>query len=454
MFAPPGRKRCPTASGHRPSGVRVATGRGNTEIPFGDIRRTPVPVRMSRRLFAATVVLVLVLACLWAGWRLASADREPIRIGVLHSLTGPMARSEAPLVDAVRLAVDEINAGGGLLGRRVEMIVADSRSDPQVAAVEAERLIRDRKVQALFACWTSSCRQAVRLVVQMAGHLMFYPVQYEGLEQSDRIVYTGAAPNQQIVPGTRWALESLGKRIYLVGSDYVFPRTANLVIRDLVTAAAGSITGERLVPLGDADMTAVIDDLRRSRPDAVLNTLNGDSNAHFFAALKQAGLADLPVLSFSVAENELVTYGAAGLTGQYAVWSYFQSLPTDANLAFVEAFRRRFGANRVTSDPVESSYVAVRLWAGAVTEAGSAAPDDVLRTVVRQSVNAPSGIVSVDAATHHVWRAVRIGRARPDGQFDIVYALPAPVRPAPYPAYRSRGDWEALAKKLGSGDEP
>ena len=280
----------------------------------------PGAARKSRRLLAALIVLVLVLAGVWAGWRHAAADREPIRIGVLHSLTGSMGRSEAPLVDGVRLAVEEINANGGLLGRTVEMVVVDSRSDPKVAAVEAARLIRDEKVVALFACWTSSCRQAVRLVVQTAGHLMFYAVQYEGLEQSDRIVYTGAAPNQEIVPATRWALETLGRRIYLVGSDYVYPRTAHRMIRELVTTADGGIVGERFVPLGGADMKAVVDDIRRLRPDAVLNTLNGDSNAHFFAALKQAGLANVPMLSFSIAENELVAYGAAGLTDHYAVW--------------------------------------------------------------------------------------------------------------------------------------
>lgn len=409
---------------------------------------------MSRRLPVALIALLCVLAVLWSGWRYVVVHGEPIRIGVLHSLTGPMAPSEAPLVDGVRLAVEEINAAGGLLGRQVEMIVVDGRSDPGVFAAEATRLIRDRKVSALFACWTSSCRQAVRLVVEAGDSLMFYPVQYEGLEQSRHIVYTGAAPNQQIVPGTRWALDNLGRRIYLVGSDYVFPRTAHRMIRELAEAAGGTVAGERFIPLGGGDMAAVVDDIRRLAPDAVLNTLNGDSNAHLFTALKQAGLARTPVLSFSVAESELAAFGGTGLTAHYSVWSYFQSLPSPENLRFVDAFRRRFGADRVTSDPIEASYVGVRLWAAAVTEAGNLAPEDVLRVVVRQSVNAPSGIVSVDAATQHVWRNVRVGRARPDGQFDVVYALPAPVRPAPFPAYRSREDWEALAQRLGSGDEP
>ena len=215
---------------------------------------------------------------------------------------------------------------------------------------------------------------AVRLVVQTAGHLMFYAVQYEGLEQSDRIVYTGAAPNQEIVPATRWALETLGRRIYLVGSDYVYPRTAHRMIRELVTTADGGIVGERFVPLGGADMKAVVDDIRRLRPDAVLNTLNGDSNAHFFAALKQAGLANVPMLSFSIAENELVAYGAAGLTDHYAVWSYFQALETPENLDFVARFRARYGMERVTSEPLEAAYLAVKLWAQAVQRAGHLTP--------------------------------------------------------------------------------
>jgi urea transport system substrate-binding protein len=368
----------------------------------------------------------------------------PIKIGVLHSLTGTMAVSEKPLVDAVRLAVEEINVQGGLLGLPVEMIVADGKSEPKVFAEEAERLVEQERVTVLFGCWTSACRKAVKPVVEKHHHLLFYPVQYEGMEQSANIIYTGAAPNQQIVPGTRWATQTFGQRVYLVGSDYVFPRTANIIIADLIHASGGEILGERYLPLGSSDVAAVIEDIARTRPDVVLNTLNGDSNAAFFSALGKAGLNDLPLVSFSVEEGGMLAWNGGQLTRHYGVWSYFQSLPGEENERFVAAYRTRFGAGRVISDPVEAAYVGVKLWAQAVQDVGSTEPGRVNPTLLRQSIKSPSGIAAIDADTRHLWKMIRVGRVRADGQFEQVFASSAPLRPAPWPGYRSRDAWQAL----------
>lgn len=396
------------------------------------------------------VFLLLALAAALAlVYVLRPPAAPPIRIGVLHSLSGTMAASERPLVDAVRLAVEEINAAGGLLGRPVEMVIADGQSDPRVFAAKAEQLIVSEKVSALFACWTSGCRKAVREVVERRQHLMFYPLQYEGLEQSAHLYYTGSAPNQQIVPGTRWALETLGRRVYLVGSDYLFPRAANRIIRDLVRANQGSVLGERYRPLGDPDFDAIVAELRALQPDVVLNTVNGDSNVHFFRALHAAGLGSLPVVSFSVAEDGLAAIPPADFhPNHYAVWSYFQSLPGEANQRFVHSFRQRYGADRVTSDPVEAAYVGVRLWAQAVRDTGTDEPALVDRAMAQQSTAAPSGIAAVDRRTRHLWKPVRIGRARPDGQFELVWESGDTLRPEPFPDYRSRRDWEKLVAEL------
>jgi len=376
----------------------------------------------------------------------------PIRIGVLLSLTGTMAESERPLVDAVRLAVEEINAAGGLLGRPVEMVVADGRSDDGVFAAEAERLIVNEKVSALFACWTSACRKAVKPVVRQHQNLMFYPLQYEGLEQSPVIYYTGSTPSQQIIPGTRWALDTLGKRVYLLGSDYIFPRTANLIIRDLVTANGGTVLAERYRPLGDADFSTVIAEIRRLRPDVVLNTVNGDSNTHFFRALHAAGLGAIPVMSFSVAEEGLKAIGPEAFhPNHYAVWSYFQSIPGQANQRFVTAFRQRYGTDRVTSDPVESTYVGVHLWAQAVRDADTDAPTQVNQSMLQESMAAPSGIAAVDRTSRHLWKQARIGKARADGQFDVVWHSGGGLRPDPFPDYRSELEWQNLMLQLRSG---
>lgn len=419
-----------------------------------------------RALFGLLTIAGLSAPPVWLYFHPAPSP-PPIRIGVLHSLTGTMAVSEAPLVDAVRLAVEEINAQGGVLERPLEMEVADGRSDWNVFAAEAERLITQEKVSALFACWTSACRKAVKPVVERHQHLMFYPVQYEGLEQSPHILYTGAAPNQQIIPGTHWAMQQFGRRVYLLGSDYLFPHVASLIIHELVDAGGGVILGERYLPLGGTAVADIIADIQAKKPDVVFNTLNGDSNAAFFAGLEQAGLSELPLLSFSVAENEMQVWHGTRLHQHYAVWNYFQSLPGEENRRFVAAFQARFqepsavpprgaaSAGRLIDDPMEAAYVGVHLWAQAVQEAGSADPLRVNAPVLlRQSLSGPSGVVAVDPATRHLWKRVRVGRVRPDGQFEPVFTSHALLRPMPWPLQRSREAWQALMDAMPTQKQP
>jgi len=404
-------------------------------------------MKFPRRIWMVTALALATALGLFL--LLRSPPVTPIRIGVLHSLSGTMALSERPLVDAVRLAVEEINGAGGLLGRPVEMLIRDGRSDADAFAAEAERLIVSDKVSVLFACWTSSCRRAVKPVVEKHRNLMFYPLQYEGLEQSPNIFYTGSTPNQQIIPGTRWALDHLGKQVYLLGSDYRFPRTANLFIRDLVKASGGTLLAERYQPLGFSAFDTVIAELRMLRPDVILNTLNGDRHIAFFKALHEAGLGALPVMSFSIAEVELHAMDPAAFhPNHYAVWSYFQSLPGPANQRFVTAFQARYGAERVTSDPIEAAYVGVRLWAQAVRQAGTAEAEQVNRAMLHQSIAAPAGIAAIDSGTRHLWKWVRIGKARADGQFDLVWDSGFEIRPAPFPAYRTLSEWQKLIAEL------
>jgi urea transport system substrate-binding protein len=399
---------------------------------------------MKRTLFAVLAVALLAVATL------ALRTRAPIRVGVLHSLSGTMAISERSVVDAVMLAIDDVNRAGGVLGRRVEPVVADGRSDDAVFAREAERLITSEHVAAVFGCWTSGARRTVRPIFEQHDQLLFYPVQYEGLELSPNIVYLGAAPNQQIIPAVRWMIRTTGRRFFLVGSDYVFPRAANAIIRDYVRTWRGTIVGEEYARLGSQDMTAIVRAIAAAKPDAILNTLNGDSNVAFFPALRAAGItpATIPTLSFSIAETELQSLPKAMMAGDYAAWNYFQSVDTDANRTFVQAFKSRYGDDRVTSDPLESAYVAVHLWAAAVTAAGSVDVDKVKQAVVDRSMSGPGGMVYIDPENRHTWKTVRIGRIRPDGQFDIVWSSEYPIRPAPYPPERSVDAWNALLKGL------
>lgn len=392
------------------------------------------------------VVVVCVLAYLHF-----EQDRPVIRIGVLHSLTGTMATSEAPLVDAIRLAVEEANKSGGVNGSRIEMIVADCKSDPANCAVQAERLISRNKVAALFGCWTSACRKAVKPVVESHHQLLFYPVQYEGLEQSPDIFYAGAAPNQQIIPMALWARQHKGPRFYLIGSDYIFPRTAHRIAKDILLASGGVLLGEHFLPLGSTDMREVVQDIVRVKPDFVLNTLNGDSNRYFFQALHDAGVSAerTPVFSTSIAEVELAAMGPDLMAGHYAGWNYFQSLATPENKAFVAHFKQRFGAARVLDDPMEASYIGVNLWVNSMRSAGSNDLVQVKSILSQQSMSAPEGIVAVDYETNHLWKRARIGRARVDGQFDIVWQSPKEVKPAPFPFYHEREEWRLIMDKGG-----
>ncbi len=390
-------------------------------------------------------LLLLVLILVYGSQHTA---KPAIRIGVLHSLTGTMATSEAPLVDAVRLAVEEANQSGGINGAQIEMIVSDCRSDAGYCAEQAEKLIARDKVQALFGCWTSACRKAVKSVVERHHHLLFYPVQYEGFEQSPDIIYTGAAPNQQIIPMVSWALEQRGRRVYLIGSDYVFPHVANQIIKKLLTAKDGKLTAERYVPLGEQNLDGIAREIAMQHPDFVVNTLNGDSNRYFFAALKKAGIRsdDIPVFSTSIAEAELAAMGPELMTGNYAAWNYFQSVPSDENRAFIERFRRRFGQVRVLDDPMEAAYIGVHLWVNARREADTSGLPAVKAELRQQTMNAPEGIVAVDADTQHLWKTVRIGRARADGQFDIVWQSGRSIAPAPFPFFIPPDERARIAK--------
>lgn len=390
---------------------------------------------------------------LWA-LLVGGGERAPLRVGVLHSLTGPMAMSEAAVRDATLLAVAALNERGGLLGgRRVEAVVADGASDADTFAREAERLISDEGVCALFGTWCSPSRKAVRAVVERHDHLLFYPAPHEGLETSPAIVYTGGAPNQQMIPALKWALDRLGGEVFLVGPDQILGHAATALITDHVSALHGVVVDEVYVGMapGAAAMERLILRLQGTRPPVILNTLAGEPNRAFFTALRAAGItpSTIPTLSFAVSETEIQALGPATMAGDYAVWGYFQSIDTPENAAFVTRFRAAYGEGRVVGAPMEAAWTGVHLWAQAVAAAGTEAPRPVRLALRNQSINAPQGVIYVDPDTQHTWKTVRVGRIRPDGQFDVVWNSGRAVRPAPYPtAHRTREDWDEFQSRL------
>ncbi|HEU5108099.1 MAG TPA: urea ABC transporter substrate-binding protein [Micromonosporaceae bacterium] len=390
---------------------------------------------LRRRLAAVAAASALVLAgCAEEPSSGSGAGADSIKVGILHSLSGTMAISEVTVRDAELLAIAELNKLGGVLGKKVEPVVEDGASDWPTFAEKAQKLISQDKVAAVFGGWTSASRKAMLPVFERNKALLWYPVQYEGLESSPYIFYTGATTNQQIVPALDYLKEQGKKDIFLVGSDYVFPRTANKIIKAYAAANGMTISGEEYTPLGHTEYSTVVNKLRQAKPDAVFNTLNGDSNVAFFKQLASAGVtaAAMPTVSVSVAEEEVVGIGPANIAGHLVAWNYYQTTAGATNEKFVQAFKAEYGADKVTSDPMEAGYNAVYLWAAAVEKAGSTDPAAVKKAAGGIAIEAPEGKVTIDGENQHVYKTARIGLVQPDGQIKEVWNSGEPIKPDPY----------------------
>jgi len=365
-----------------------------------------------------------------------AASGDTIKVGILHSLSGTMSISEVSVKDATALAIEEINAAGGVMGKKLEAIVEDGASDWPTFAEKSKKLLQQDKVAVVFGCWTSASRKAVKPVYEQLNGLLFYPVQYEGLEQSPNIFYTGAEPSQQIVPAVDYLLAQGKKKIYLLGSDYVFPRTANKIIKLQLGAKGGETMGEEYVPLGGTEFSTILAKIKEAKPDAIFNTLNGDSNVAFFKQFKDAGYSaeTLPVLSVSVAEEEVRGIGAEFLAGHLVAWNYYQTTKTPANEKFVAAYKAKYGKDRVTSDPAEAGYFGVYLWKAAVEKAGSVEVDKLKAAVKANEItyDAPEGKVKLDGETQHTYKYVRIGKIGADGLIEAVFEGKEWTKPDPF----------------------
>jgi urea transport system substrate-binding protein len=367
----------------------------------------------------------------------AAPEGETIKVGILHSLSGTMAISEVSVKDATLLAIEEINAAGGINGKLLEPVIEDGASDWPTFAEKARKLIQQDGVAVVFGCWTSASRKAVLPVFEELNGLLFYPVQYEGLEASPNIFYTGAEPTQQIIPGVEYLLNELGaSNIYLLGSDYVFPRTANLIIKAQLEAAGVTLAGEEYVPLGGTEFSTIISKIQEAQPDAIFNTLNGDSNVAFFKQFKDAGFTaeSLPVMSVSVAEEEVRGIGPENIAGHYTAWNYYQTTDTPENELFVAAYKAAYGEDRVTADPIEAGYFGVYLWKAMVEKAGDTAVDAVRAAAQSGEITfaAPEGMIKVDPENQHTYKYVRIGQINAEGLIDEVYSSPEAVKPDPF----------------------
>jgi urea transport system substrate-binding protein len=375
---------------------------------------------------------------------------DTIKIGILHSLSGTMAISETSLKDVALMTIDEINAKGGVMGKKLEAVVVDPASNWPLFAEKAKQLIVNDKVVAVFGCWTSVSRKSVLPVFKETNSLLFYPVQYEGEELEKNVFYTGAAPNQQAIPAVEYLMSKDGggaKRFVLLGTDYVYPRTTNKILRAFLTSKGvkDSDIQELYTPFGHADYQTIVASIKKfaaGGKTAVISTINGDSNVPFYKELGNAGLkaTDVPVVAFSVGEEELRGVDTKPLLGHLAAWNYFESVKNPVNSAFVkkwkayaQAKKLANAASAVTNDPMEATYVGIHMWAQAVEKAHSTDTDKVIAAMGGQTFKAPSGYtLTMDATNHHLHKPVMIGEIKGDGQFSVVWKTKEPVRAQPW----------------------
>ena len=361
-----------------------------------------------------------------------------VKVGILHSLTGTMSISETGSVEAEKLAIDQINAQGGVLGRQIEYIQEDGASDWPTFAEKSKKLLVEDKVATVFGCWTSASRKAVLPVFEQYNGLLYYPTFYEGLEQSENVYYTGQEATQQIISGIDWVSETKGaKKFFLLGSDYIWPRTSNKIARKHIEKLGGKVVGEEYYPLGHTQFNSVINKIKLKKPDVIYAIVVGGSNVSFYKQLKAAGIdmtKEKPlVLTISVTEDEILGIGGENMEGAYAAMKYFQSLPNENNKAFVKAFKEKWGEDSVIGDVTQAAYLGPWLWKAAVEKAGSFDVDKVrAASPGLELTTAPEGYVRIHE-NHHLWSKTRIAQAGNDGQYKVVFETEDLIEPNPFP---------------------
>jgi len=419
---------------------------------------------MKRRSFVkgiAAGAIVTAVSLIPGQYALAA---DTIKVGVLHSLSGTMAISETVLKDVTLMAIDEINAKGGVLGKKLEPVVVDPASNWPLFAEKARQLLSKDKVAVVFGCWTSVSRKSVLPVFEELNGLLFYPVQYEGEELSKNVFYTGAAPNQQAIPAVEYLLSKEGggaKRFVLLGTDYVYPRTTNKILRAFLHSKGiqDSDILEKYTPFGHSDYQTIVAEIKKfaeGGKTAVVSTINGDSNVPFYKELGNAGLkaTDVPVVAFSVGEEELRGVDTKPLVGHLAAWNYFMSMKNPANDAWKKQWaayakaKKLPGADKpLTNDPMEAAWIGIHMWKQAVEKAKTTDVDKVIAAMAGQTFKAPSGITStMDAKNHHLHKSVFIGEVKSDGQFNVVWKTKGPVKAQPWSPF--------IPENVGKKDEP
>ncbi|MFC4951817.1 urea ABC transporter substrate-binding protein [Acinetobacter puyangensis] len=407
---------------------------------------TNVKSTAKKALIAGCLAVPFLMASVWGNAAPATSevnktklkvDDKFVYVGQLHSSTGTMAISETGSIQAERLAIEQINKAGGVLGRQIKIVQEDGASDWPTFAEKARKLTERDRVAAIFGCWTSASRKAVLPIIERNNSLLYYPTFYEGLEQSKNVIYTGQEATQQVLESLNWlAREKKAKTFYLVGSDYIWPRTTMKIARTHIEKVLkGKVVGEEYYPLGNTQFGSLINKMKLKKPDAIVAAVVGGSNVSFYKQMNAAGVtgAKQTLLTYSVTEDELLGIGGANMAGFYSSMKYFQSLNNPNNIKFVQAFKAKYGPKAVVGDVTQAAYLGPWLWKAAVEKAGSFDVDKVVKASPGiEMKTAPEGYVKIDA-NHHLWSKARIGQVLPTGQFKVVYESKGLIKPNPFP---------------------
>ena len=391
-------------------------------------------MKINRRQFIKSAAAVSSVAALpSAPFIRSAAAADTIKVGILHSLTGTIAIAEASVVDAEKLAIEEINASGGVMGKKLEVVVEDGASDWPTFAEKARKLLERDQVAAIYGCYTSASRKAVLPVMERYKGLLYYPTYYEGLEMSPNIMYTAQEGTQSAIASLDWLYKNKGKSFYLIGSDYIWPRTMNKLANLHLKKIGARVAGESYYPLGSIEFASEINKIKAAKPDVIWSTVVGGSNVAFYKQLNAAGItgANQALCAMAVSEEEASGVGPENLEGFMSCMGYFQSVKHPANAKFVKAFKAKYGPNRVVGDTMECGYISVYLWKLAVEKAGSIDVPKVVAASSELALDAPEGKIKFHKANHHLWKHARIGTFRKDGQIDMIYESPL-IEPNPF----------------------
>lgn len=396
------------------------------------------------------ILLIFILVLYFFQQREYNKKHEVLKVGILFSMTGAMAKSEKPVINAILLAIEEINAQGGINNKIIVPVIYDGQSNWKKYAQLGKKLILQDKVNVIFGCWTSAARKEIKPIVEKYDNLLVYPTRYEGVESSKNIIYLGATPNQQMLPAISWTFDHIGKRVFLVGTDSIFAHVANEIIKHEVESRGGEVLGEQYIPLGSKDVDSIIQDILIKKPSVIFNNIIDDTNLVFFERLHELtkGGSRPPAISFGLPVAALEKIGTKKIVGDYNVLAYIETQESSENKKFLDNYQKKYGSTGDINSPAVTAYAGIYLWKQAVEKASLTAPPFVREHMLRQSTASPAGVIYIDSKNANAWRTINICQFNKEGHMDVIWTSVNPIEPIVYPDFKKKAEWDFFEYQL------